>query len=157
MLAEPEGYVRMFVGEGLPMLQLLREAVTQKITLGQGFPDYISNLLAAFGAERQAGAGLSPLPDRQSQSSSVYQDLIAPLAKLDPEVPPAQNMLVEPLSLRELEILRLFKTELSGPEIAQELMIALSTVRTHSNNIYNKLNVKHRRAAVKQAIELRLI
>ena len=70
---------------------------------------------------------------------------------------PASQSQIEPLSQRELEILRLFKTELSGPEIAQELMIALSTVRTHTNNIYSKLNVKHRRAAVKQAIELRLI
>jgi LuxR family maltose regulon positive regulatory protein len=56
-----------------------------------------------------------------------------------------------------LEVLRLFKTELSGPEIARELTIALSTVRTHTESIYSKLNVKTRRAAVKRAIELNLI
>ena len=63
----------------------------------------------------------------------------------------------EPLSQRELEVLRLFKTELSGPEIARELTIALSTVRTHTESIYSKLNVKTRRAAVQRAIELNLI
>ena len=63
---------------------------------------------------------------------------------------------MEPLSQRELEVLRLFKTELSGPEIAQELVIALSTVRTYTKNIYGKLNVNNRRAAVKRAAELGL-
>ena len=65
--------------------------------------------------------------------------------------------LIEPLSQRELEVLRLFKTELSGPEIAHELVIALSTVRTHTKSIYSKLNVNNRRAAVKRATELGLI
>ncbi len=54
-------------------------------------------------------------------------------------------------------MLRLFKTDLSGPEIARELIIALSTVRTHTKSIYSKLNVKSRRAAVKRAEELHLI
>ncbi len=70
---------------------------------------------------------------------------------------PVSQPLVEPLSQREFEILRLFKTELSGPEIAQELVIALSTVRTHTKSIYNKLYVSSRRAAVKRATELGLI
>ena len=68
-----------------------------------------------------------------------------------------RNLLIEPLSQRELEILRLFKTELSGPEIAAELVIALSTVRTHTKSIFSKLNVNNRRAAVKRAAELHLI
>jgi len=68
----------------------------------------------------------------------------------------SQN-LVEPLSQRELEVLRLFKTELSGPEIAQQLVIGLSTVRTHTKNIYSKLNVNSRRAALKRAAELNLL
>ena len=54
-------------------------------------------------------------------------------------------------------MLRLFKTELSGPEIADELVVALSTVRTHTKGIYSKLNVNDRRAAVKRAAELDLI
>jgi LuxR family transcriptional regulator, maltose regulon positive regulatory protein len=74
-----------------------------------------------------------------------------------PFAEPASTSLIEALSQRELDILRLFKTELSGPEIAQELVIALSTVRTHTKSIYSKLNVNSRRAAVKRAIELGLI
>ena len=65
--------------------------------------------------------------------------------------------MIEPLSQRELEVLRLFKTELSGPEIAQQLVIGLSTVRTHTKSIYGKLNVNSRRAAVQRAAELNLI
>jgi LuxR family transcriptional regulator, maltose regulon positive regulatory protein len=65
--------------------------------------------------------------------------------------------LIEPLSQRELEVLRLLKTELSGPEIAHELVISLSTVRTHTKRIYSKLNVNNRQMAVKRAAELDLI
>ena len=65
--------------------------------------------------------------------------------------------LVEPLSERELDVLRLLATDLSGPEIARELSVALSTVRYHSNNIYGKLAVHNRRAAVRKARELNLI
>lgn len=67
------------------------------------------------------------------------------------------QLLIEPLSQRELEVLRLLKTELSGPEIARELVIALSTVRTHTKGIYSKLNVNSRPMAVKRAVELGLI
>ena len=74
-----------------------------------------------------------------------------------PLTSPALQPLVEPLSQRELEVLRLFNTELSGPEIARELVIALSTVRTHTKSIYSKLDVTNRHAAVKRAIELDLI
>ena len=70
--------------------------------------------------------------------------------------PPSATSLIEPLSERELEVLRLLKTELSGPEIADELMIALSTMRTHTQNIYGKLGVDNRRAAVRRAEELNL-
>jgi len=128
-LAEPEGYVRMFLDEGSPMVQLLLEAAARRI-----MPDYTGKLRAAFEAEGQRNTSKSSLP-----------------------TPPASQPLIEPLSQRELEILRLFKTELSGPEIARELVIALSTVRTHTKSIYSKLNVNNRRAAVKRAAELHLI
>jgi LuxR family transcriptional regulator, maltose regulon positive regulatory protein len=68
-----------------------------------------------------------------------------------------ESALLEPLSQRELEILRLYKTELSGPAIARELVIALSTVRTHAKNIYSKLGVNNRQAAVRRAEELGLV
>ncbi|MCG3207668.1 MAG: HTH-type transcriptional regulator MalT [Anaerolineae bacterium] len=128
-LAEPEGYVRIFVNEGASMAQLLREATARGI-----MPTYTGKLLAVFEAEQQTDVAESPLPT-------------APIS------PP----LIEPLSQRELELLRLFKTELSGPEIARELVVALSTVRTHTKSIYSKLNVNNRRAAVNRAIELGLI
>lgn len=57
------------------------------------------------------------------------------LKRFEPEDQQAKTMLVDPLSQRELEVLRLFKTELSGPEIAQQLMIALSTVRIYTKSI----------------------
>ena len=125
-LAEPEGYVRIFLDEGAPMAGLLREAAPHRI-----LPDYTGKLLGAFKVERQ-----------RSESSSAL---------------PASQPLIEPLSQRELEVLRLFRTELSGPEIARELVIGLSTVRTHTKSIFSKLNVNSRRAAVKRAIELGLI
>jgi LuxR family maltose regulon positive regulatory protein len=131
-LAEPQGYVRIFLDEGADMGRLLREANTREI-----MPDYTGKLLTAFEAEGQASVastGKAPLPS-----------------------PPASQPLVEPLTERELEVLRLFKTELSGPEIARELVVALSTVRTHTKSIYSKLNVNSRRAAVKRAEELGLI
>jgi LuxR family maltose regulon positive regulatory protein len=67
------------------------------------------------------------------------------------------SSLVEPLSERELDVLRLLGTELNGPEIARELVVSLATMRTHTQNIYNKLGVNNRRAAVRRAKELDLL
>ncbi|MGI8549684.1 MAG: LuxR C-terminal-related transcriptional regulator [Dehalococcoidia bacterium] len=128
-LAEPEGYIRMFVDEGPPIAHLLREAAARGI-----LPAYTDKLLAACATREQRSAGDAPLP-----TSSASQPLI------------------EPLSRRELEVLRLLKTELSGPEIADALVVALSTVRAHTKRIYGKLDVTNRRAAVKRAAELDLI
>jgi LuxR family maltose regulon positive regulatory protein len=89
-------------------------------------PDYVPKLLAAF------------------ETDNVQVE------------PPSVTALIEPLSQRELEVLRLLKTELSGPEIADQLMIALSTMRTHTQNIYSKLGVSNRLAAVRRAEELNL-
>ncbi len=65
--------------------------------------------------------------------------------------------LVEPLSERELDVLRLLGTELSGPEIARRLSVSLNTVRTHTKNIYSKLGANNRRAAIRRAEELELL
>jgi LuxR family transcriptional regulator, maltose regulon positive regulatory protein len=129
-LAEPEGYIRIFLDEGLSMRQLLLEAAKQKI-----MPNYTGKLLAGFEVERKKNAGESPLPDPRRQ----------------------QSPLLETLSQRELQVLRLFNTDLSGPEIALKLEIALSTLRTHTKSIFSKLEVKNRRAAVKRASDLDLI
>jgi LuxR family maltose regulon positive regulatory protein len=68
----------------------------------------------------------------------------------------APQGLVEPLSERELEVLRLLGTDLDGPAIARHLVVSLSTVRTHTKNIYAKLGVNNRRAAVTRAADLNL-
>lgn len=119
-LAEPEGYVRVFVGEGEPMEALLRSALQRRV-----MPSYVSRLLAAF-------------------DSTLNR-------------PPGMQALSEPLSERERDVLRLLGTDLSGPEIARELIVSLNTLRTHTKNIYGKLDVNNRRAAVRRAGELGLI
>ncbi len=124
-LAEPEGYLRLFLDEGAPLAQLLRTAATR----GR-LPDLAGRLLAAFEPEPSSSAGAPPR---------------------------ASTHLIEPLSQRELDVLRLFRADLSGPEIAGELVIALSTLRTHTKHIYSKLDVNSRRAAVNRAIELGLL
>jgi len=87
----------------------------------------------------------------------IEENPVQPLDQLPPVRPLAsEQSLVEPLSEREMEVLRLLKTELSGPEIARELMVSLNTVRFHTKNIYAKLEVNNRRAAVNKAIELGL-
>ncbi|MBT9317945.1 LuxR C-terminal-related transcriptional regulator [Leptothoe spongobia] len=128
-LGEPEGHVRIFVECGPPMARLLQEAMTLGIT-----PAYTQQLLTALKTWGEKPKVLSPLP-----------------------LSPTPQPLIEPLSQRELDVLRLLNTELSGPEIANELVVALSTVRTHTKRIYSKLNVTNRRAAVKRATELDLI
>ena len=64
--------------------------------------------------------------------------------------------MLDPLSERELEVLKLLRTELSGPEIADRLVVSLNTLRSHTKNIFNKLGVNNRRAAIRRADELDL-
>ena len=67
------------------------------------------------------------------------------------------DSLIQPLSDREVDVLRLLATDLGGPDIARELVLSLNTVRTHTKNIYAKLGVNNRRAAVRRATELDLL
>lgn len=119
-LAEPEGFMRLFIDEGRPMEALLESAVKHGIQ-----QNYVRQLLSAF------GKGEDELPTQQE--------------------------LMEPLSDRELDVLRLLGTDLDGPEIARELVVSLNTLRTHTKNIYSKLGVNNRRAAVRRAEELALL
>jgi LuxR family maltose regulon positive regulatory protein len=75
-------------------------------------------------------------------------------APAEPQLPGA---LVDPLSDRELDVLRLLASELNGPEIARHLVVSLNTVRTHTKNIYAKLGVGSRRAAVRRGEQLGLL
>ena len=120
-LAEPQGFVRIFVDEGTLMASLLYQALQAGIA-----PAYVTRLIAAFGGNQESAA-------------------------------PLQTGALDPLSDRELDVLRLLGTDLTGPEIADQLMVSLNTMRTHSKNIYSKLGVNSRRAAVRRAEELNLI
>lgn len=137
-LAAPEGYIRRFVDEGTPMRLLILDFgfwISQQPPTEQNrkLSVYADELLAAFGKE-QVNAG---------------EALIAEQSKI-------QN-LVEPLSQRELEVLRLIADGKSNAEIAQTLVIALSTVKTHTNSIFGKLQVTSRTQALARARALQLI
>jgi LuxR family maltose regulon positive regulatory protein len=126
-LAEPGGYIRTFLDEGEPMVRLLQQAVSQEIA-----PVYAKNLLAAFGDEESGEPELGP-------------------------VTPAARPLIDALSDREAEVLQLLAAGLSNPEVADELFIAVSTVRSHCKNIYRKLDVHNRWDAVERGRELGLV
>jgi LuxR family maltose regulon positive regulatory protein len=125
-IAQPGGFIRIFLDEGTMMAQLLAEAAAQGM-----MPDYTRKLLAAFEDEEQKN------PDRQSLS-------------------PAQT-LIEPLSQRELKILQLVSQGLSNREISQRLFLALSTVKGHNRNIFDKLQVQSRTEAIARCRELGLL
>jgi LuxR family maltose regulon positive regulatory protein len=141
-LAESEGYVRIFVDEGPPMAHLLREAAARGV-----MPDYTGTLLAAFPAQDKE--------TRRQGDKEIDRASVSPVSR-SPGLSAPQS-LVEPLSERELDVLRLLRTELSGPDIARQLMVSLNTLRTHTKNIYDKLGVNSRRAAVHRAEELKLL
>ena len=93
---------------------------------------------------------------KQGIAPGYVRRLLAAATKTD-DAAPVQRGLIEPLSERELDVLRLLGTDLAGPDIARELIVSLSTVRTHTNRIYAKLGVSNRRAAVRRAKELDLL
>ena len=127
-LAEREGFVRTFIDEGQAIAPLLQQASGRGIA-----PDYVGRLMAAL--EQSTGAFPSATP----------------------RTPPRTDGLVEPLTERELEVLRLLRTALTTPEIASELGIAPSTVRTFVKNLYGKLGVHRRLEAIERAEQLGLL
>ncbi|MCW2737517.1 LuxR C-terminal-related transcriptional regulator [Nocardioides sp.] len=107
----------------------------------------MATLLAA--AERQAPSAYV----RRLRAALVPEGAVPPTARSSGA---GRGPLVDALSSRERDVLRLLDTELSGPEIARELVVSLNTVRTHTKNLYMKLGVTSRRAAVLRARELDL-
>ena len=93
---------------------------------------------------------------KQGIAASYVRRLLAAIDQTADGTPVDQG-LIEPLSERELDVLRLLGTDLDGPDIARELIVSLNTVRTHTKNIYAKLGVNNRRAAVRRAQELDLL
>jgi LuxR family maltose regulon positive regulatory protein len=126
-LAEPEGYVRLFLDEGPPMLALLREAQAREKP-----PAYVAPLLAAAGTTSTYEAAL---PGGGTRGRAAR----------------------ERLSERELEILELLADGLSTAEMAAELVIAPGTVKNHLKHIFGKLGAHSRLQAVERARALRLL
>ena len=131
-LAEPEGYVRVFIGEGPPMYRLLEETAVRGIAA-----KYVAKLLSEFGVGVQDKSAIR-IPSTSLRTGP-------------------QSALIEPLSQRELEVLRLLAAGRSNKGIAQTLVIAVGTVKKHLKNIYQKLNVHSRTAAVARARELDIL
>jgi LuxR family transcriptional regulator, maltose regulon positive regulatory protein len=147
VLAETEGHLRVFLDEGQPMRSLLGELKLwiEKRQPGQS-KDGDRSLLA-YVDRLQAAFPHSPVMPMKIDSGEYS----------GADLQPSSTGLVEPLSGRELEILRLIAAGLSNPEIAQELVVATSTVQWHTKNIYSKLNVHSRTQATWQARQLGLV
>jgi LuxR family transcriptional regulator, maltose regulon positive regulatory protein len=126
-LAEPGSFIRTFVDKGLPMMQLLSD-VAKRVMM----QSYVAKLLAAFEAEKQTSAN-HPAPAL------------------------AKELLLEPLSERELEVLRLIAQGLSNQVISKRLFRSLDTVKGYNRNIFGKLQVQNRTEAVARARELGLL
>jgi LuxR family maltose regulon positive regulatory protein len=126
-LAQPKGFMRIFLDEGKPMIRLLRRARQEGV-----MPDYAALLLEAASSRFE----------RTSQDARPEQ---------------AQGGLIEPLSQRELEVLNLIAEGLTNRETAGRLFLSLNTIKVHTRNIYGKLGVNNRTQAVARARELGLL
>jgi LuxR family transcriptional regulator, maltose regulon positive regulatory protein len=126
---EPEGYVRLYLDEGAPMLALLDQAASATDLIADAEDDE-----AVRGRARRLLERAQTVERAESSPS-----------------------LVEPLSHRELDVLRLLDSELTGPEIARELYITVNTLRTHTKHIFTKLDARTRAGAVHRARERGLL
>jgi len=120
MLAQPEGYVRVFLDEGEPMVKLLYQAKVHQVG-----GSYLSELLSYLSSDTSQA-----LPNTQS--------------------------LVEPLTKRELELLKLIEQGCTNQDIADRLVISIPTVKRHISNVYSKLGAKNRTQAISIGKELNL-
>lgn len=144
-LARPSQYIRTFVDEGQPMGTLLARLV---MSTNSNVSAYAAQLLGVFDAPdrgRVSGAGVTHVasPDDEGRLDT---------ASIDPA-----RWLVEPLSVRETEVLKLVAAGLSNREVGQRLYISLSTVKKHMENIHMKLLVNKRTQAVARARELGIL
>lgn len=133
VLAEPAGYVRLFVDEGIPLARLLHLAWSR--WKGKREAEFVNKLLVV----------LEAAPPGQTPLSAAHQHT----RTLDPPI--------KPLSGRERKVLRLLAAGLSNPEIAAELVVSLSTVKTQVSSLYRKLNVTSRAGAIAAARSWKLL
>jgi LuxR family maltose regulon positive regulatory protein len=132
-LGEPEGYIRSFVEEGEALAVLLCKLREKQRKVGP--TPYLDQVLAAFPKPSQTPASQA--------KSMVKQTQVQPL--------------FEPLSERERQVLQLLAQGRTNQQIAQDLVIALDTVKRHVSHIFSKLGVTNRVQAVKQAHDLSLL
>jgi LuxR family maltose regulon positive regulatory protein len=128
-MGEPEGIISTFVEEGPAVAEALSNMLEGN-QLDTVHPDYIKNILAAFASVMRSEDGEGEVT----------------LILVDPE-----DQLIEPLTSRELDVLRLMAEGLKYEEIGERLYISLNTVRYHVKSIYGKLNVNNRTKAVERA------
>lgn len=128
-LAEPEGYIRTFVDLGPGMVELLQFAARNDSN-----PTYTIELLSVFPA--------LPAPEQLISTSQSR---------------PNTSSQIDPLSEREMQILRLMSARLSNRELAEELYLSVNTVKWYARNIYDKLGVANRREAGSRAKELGIL
>jgi LuxR family maltose regulon positive regulatory protein len=139
-LACPEGYIRVFTDEGPPTAALLgRLIAAQRAEQTAAVPlSYLAQIQRAFGPDQV-------MPDRRGGTAAGMSAL------------PGLPGLVEPLTARELEVLRMLAAGKSNQAIAAELVITIDTVKKHVSHLLDKLGAANRTAAVSRARELGLI
>jgi LuxR family maltose regulon positive regulatory protein len=130
-LAEPEGYVRTFAEEGDPMVDLLQ----RQLKAWRGADDvpleYVGKLLEALGEGITLPAGM--------------------------DVRDTAGLTLDPITGRQLEVLKLLDSDLSNREIASRLFVSLDTVKSHTRHLYAKLGVHNRHQAIARARDLKLL
>ena len=143
VLAEPEGYVRVFVDESPPMQALLTTwlsspAQQRDARATDGEAAYVRKLLAAF-------------PAAEVHPDSSSEDTVREKTGL------SRSPLLEPLTTREQDVLELLAAGLSNAEIAARLIVTVGTVKTHIKSIYGKLEAHSRTQAIARAREVDLL
>ncbi|MDH3556733.1 MAG: LuxR C-terminal-related transcriptional regulator [Deltaproteobacteria bacterium] len=133
-LAEPGGFIRVFVDLGPQMADLLKRLHEQNVAV-----DHIEKLLAAFSYDEQ-------VPVQEVSKSQASLALAA-----------SPQFLEDPLTNRELDVLELLTQRLSNKEIAEKLFVSSETVKGHLKNMYPKLQVSNRREAVEKAKALGIL
>jgi LuxR family transcriptional regulator, maltose regulon positive regulatory protein len=139
VLAQPEAYLRTFINEGAPMRSLLidfrRSCENQPGANKYELKSYVDTLLSAF----SPSSGMKTSIQNQSEER------------------PAKDSLDDPLSQREIEVLRLIAEGLSNREISERLFLAVNTVKGYNQKIFSKLQVQSRSEAIVRVREMDLL
>ncbi len=148
-MAEPEGFLRVFLDAGAPMRQALQALLVAPRVLPGSSPvpaaliSYASTVLAAFEGE---------------QRQEVSEETTPGVSQTSPRPSPqAVPQLLEPLTPREQEVLRLLAEGASNQEIARQLVVSLATAKKHVASILSKLGAENRTQAIARARSLSLL